>query len=182
MVFTWDVITSLIQPAPDIYDYLESHQRYHSRVVLFNIVRCNFDSGALCSFTNSRSDVFDWTIHNGSTPSTGTGPSRDASPLGLLAGNYVYIEASNPRKLHEYADLVSPKIRGAQCLKFSYHMFGDHIGSLRVYQDKGFHWTTLFLKSGNQGNQWKKSEVQIYNGNGKVYSVSTVCIYHIYRL
>ncbi len=87
-----------------------------------------------------------------------------------LAGKYVYIETSSPRRPNEKAYLISPKVSGAQCLKFSYHMYGSHIRSLKVYQAMSDRWSQLFEKSGNQGNQWKKAEVQINNGAG--YSVS----------
>ena len=85
-----------------------------------------------------------------------------------LAGYYVYIETSRPRIQGEIADLVSPQVSGAQCVKFSYHMNGRNIGSLKVYQDTGV-LNELFTKSGSQGNQWKEAEVQV---NGNSYSVS----------
>ncbi len=91
-----------------------------------------------------------------------------------LAGKYVYIETSYPRSSNEKAYLISPKVSGAQCLKFYYHMYGSDIRSLKVYQatsSMSFGWTQLFEKSGDQGNQWKKAEVQI--NNGVDYSVST---------
>jgi hypothetical protein len=55
------------------------------------IVRCNFDQGILCSFTNGANDDFDWTVHGGSTPSSGTGPSRDVSGNGntLIVSYYL---------------------------------------------------------------------------------------------
>ena len=85
-----------------------------------------------------------------------------------LEGNYVYIETSSPRKQGEKAYLVSPQLSGVQCVKFSYHMNGGQIGSLKVYQDIGA-FKELFTKSGNQGNQWKKAQVQV---DGNSYSVS----------
>ena len=47
-----------------------------------NVVKCNFDDGNLCSFTNGQNDEFDWTIHSGSTGSYSTGPSQDVSGNG----------------------------------------------------------------------------------------------------
>ena len=87
-----------------------------------------------------------------------------------LAGKYVYIETSNPRRRGQKAYLVSPQVSGTRCLKFSYHMYGTGMGSLIVYQNMGSGMVELFKKSGDQGNQWKKAEVQINNGNR--YSVS----------
>ena len=69
------------------------------------------------------------------------------------------------------AYLVSPQVSGTRCLKFSYHMYGYSMGSLIVYQNTGSQMMELFKKSGDQGNQWNKAEVQINNGNS-YYSVS----------
>ena len=38
---------------------------------------CNFDYGLCYGWSQSRSDIFDWTMRNGSTPSFDTGPSSD---------------------------------------------------------------------------------------------------------
>jgi hypothetical protein len=38
---------------------------------------CNFELKTLCKFTQDRSDHFNWTIHQGHTWSTGTGPGID---------------------------------------------------------------------------------------------------------
>ncbi|CAB3984307.1 MAM and LDL-receptor class A domain-containing 1-like isoform X1 [Paramuricea clavata] len=127
-------------------------------------VRCNFDQG-LCSFTNGANDDFDWTVRSGSTSSSNTGPSQDVSGN----GKYVYIETSSPRVQGDKAYLVSPQVNGNQCLKFSYHMHGASMGSLIVYQNIGNRMVELFNKSGDQGNQWNKAEVQINNGTS--YSV-----------
>ena len=41
------------------------------------VVSCNFDNGLCFGWSQSRQDVFDWTLYSGSTPSLGTGPSSD---------------------------------------------------------------------------------------------------------
>ena len=38
---------------------------------------CTFDYGLCSGWSQSYSDVFDWTRHSGSTPSFNTGPSSD---------------------------------------------------------------------------------------------------------
>ena len=85
-----------------------------------------------------------------------------------LAGYYIYIETSYPRTQGEKAYLVSPQVIGVQCVKFSYHMNGGDIGSLKVYQNTGV-LKELFTKYGSQGNQWQKARVNV---NGNIYSVS----------
>ena len=47
------------------------------------IVSCNFDKGLCYGWSQSRADVFDWTLYSGSTPSWSTGPSSDHSGSGL---------------------------------------------------------------------------------------------------
>ncbi|CAB3999552.1 MAM and LDL-receptor class A domain-containing 1-like isoform X1, partial [Paramuricea clavata] len=44
-------------------------------------------------------------------------------------------------------------------------MYGASTGSLIVYQNMGSQLMELFKKSGEQGNQWKKVELQINNGS-----------------
>ena len=52
-------------------------------VFLFATVYCNFDHGSRCDFTQDTQDDFDWTVHQGATPSGGTGPSSDMSGKGI---------------------------------------------------------------------------------------------------
>lgn len=127
---------------------------------------------------------FDWRRESGSTPSgtIGTGPSFDHT-LGpgmegkvipytrtrnlkyLFTGHYMYIESSF-RNVNDTARLISPvfdQVEENVCLEFYYHMFGETIGSLRVYVKRDSDsWnfsqkTTVFSKSGNQGNKWHRT-------------------------
>lgn len=45
------------------------------------VFSCDFDQN-LCGFVQSKNDKFDWTVRSGSTPSSSTGPSADASGNG----------------------------------------------------------------------------------------------------
>ncbi|KAL8608892.1 hypothetical protein ACOMHN_065230 [Nucella lapillus] len=94
---------------------------------------CTFEQG-LCSYQQLKDDQFDWTLTNGSTSSTGTGPSFDHT-LGTGAGHYVFIETSSPRHPNDKAHLASPPVTDGQpkCLTFWYHMFGPHVNQLNVY-------------------------------------------------
>jgi hypothetical protein len=67
-------------PAP-LYWFI--YDTFLMQTIFFSpIVRCNFDQGVLCSFTNGANDDFDWTVHSGSTSSLNTGPSQDVSGNG----------------------------------------------------------------------------------------------------
>ena len=48
-------------------------------------VSCSFDSGLCSGWSQSTSDVFNWTLNSGPTPSSLTGPSSDLSGTGELA-------------------------------------------------------------------------------------------------
>ncbi|CAH3142232.1 unnamed protein product [Porites lobata] len=122
------------------------------------VFSCDFNKlKDLCGFVQSKNDKFNWTQRSGSTPSVNTGPSADVSK----SGKYVYIETSSPRVQGDNAILVrsglsfSPK----KCLSFYYHMYGSSMGTLNVRVGN----STIFTKSGNQGNKWIKASVEINN-------------------
>ena len=48
------------------------------------LVSCSFDSGLCTGWSQSTSDVFDWTLNSGPTLSSRTGPSSDLSGTGEL--------------------------------------------------------------------------------------------------
>ena len=83
-------------------------------------------------------------------------------------GNYAYIEASLKQE-NQTASLASPTLAatkssfyasGACIVRFWYHMYGAHIGSLNVYTatNYGTPDKTVWSLSGNQGNMWKKGK------------------------
>ncbi|XP_078352104.1 MAM and LDL-receptor class A domain-containing protein 2-like [Oculina patagonica] len=110
---------------------------------------CSFDSGLCFGWSQSISDVFDWTLHSGSTPSWSTGPSSDLSG----AGKYMYIEASSQSPGdNAKLQLAAPGSKSSACLTFYYHMYGRDMGTLNVFNGN----VTIFNMSGDQGNYWRK--------------------------
>ena len=87
----------------------------------------------------------------------------------------MYIESSPPRQYGDNAKLeflVSSSIIGKlSCLKFYYHMYGDTINTLNVYNGN----TKMFSKSGNQGNEWSTAEITMTLQN-KVSSFYALCL------
>ncbi|KAL9986057.1 hypothetical protein ACROYT_G000123 [Oculina patagonica] len=118
---------------------------------------CSFDDGLCPGWSQSDQDDFDWTNQNGPTLSPGTGPDSDQSGN----GRYMYIETTLPRQYGDIAKLdfsVPSSDKGKlSCLKFYYHMYGETINTLNVYNGN----TTIFTKSGNHGNQWMVTKVSI---------------------
>lgn len=109
-----------------------------------------------------------WTRQTGGTPSDGTGPS------GAFSGNYyMFIEASSQfsknaqlRALFNFSGLSAPEIR------FSYHMYGSAMGPLYLQvSTNGTVWSSLWSKSGNQGDQWFTTNVSLlaYGGRTNIH-------------
>lgn len=135
---------------------------------------CTFDSRSFCTWTNLKSDDFDWTLGHQGTLSRGTGPSNDHS-YGTSKGYYTFIETSSPRSPNQKAQLQSESFGptgSPMCFKFWYHMYGRTVGTLNVYQtlnnSNGLMWT---LK-GQQGNAWNFAQFTINSNIG--FNVSTL--------
>lgn len=116
---------------------------------------------------NLPGDGMDWLVNRGPTPTAvGTGPASDISGN----GNYVYLEANGPgcgpgsiAYLHSGC-IDFQKAGSDTChISFNYHMFGLNIGQLRLQAsaDGGFSWATIWQRSGNQGQGWKKAYVSL---------------------
>ncbi|XP_053397191.1 sushi, von Willebrand factor type A, EGF and pentraxin domain-containing protein 1-like [Mercenaria mercenaria] len=113
---------------------------------------CDFDNG-FCHWTQVDNDDFDWTLNEGQTQTSNTGPSSDHTSGN---GRYIYIESSIRRR-GDVAWLLSPfQHAGKYCFSFWYYMYGEHVDRLRV----GLWWyingtgQALFRTTGNQGNNW----------------------------
>lgn len=76
----------------------------------------------------------------------------------------MYIETSSPRKPGDNAKMSRMvTLSGKSCLKFYYHMFGGHMGTLNVKLCD----QEVFNKSGNQGNQWKTFQIRLQGTGSK---------------
>ncbi len=131
----------------------------------------SFESG-LGAWTQDAGDDLDWTRDANGTPSRNTGPSSADD-----GSFYLYVEASGngtgfPNK---QAIITSPcfDLGAATSATFSfrYHMFGaNNFGSLdlEASNDEGATWTSLWSRSGNQGNSWQTASVDLaaYLGTG----------------
>lgn len=72
-------------------------------------VDCDFDLGLCPGWKNDVDfDDFDWTPQQGPTQTDGTGPDFDHTSGD---GQYMFIEASKPRKKEDLAILVTPEIQ-----------------------------------------------------------------------
>ncbi|XP_026862919.2 MAM domain-containing protein 2 [Electrophorus electricus] len=121
---------------------------------------CNFETGMCENTQDKQGDKADWVLTRGSTPTSYTGPKGDHT---TGTGHYLYIEASLMLPGHN-ARLLSMLLRGskgAQCLKFFYHMYGLGTGQLSVLlrsQPEGRD-RLLWVRRGEQGISWFKASV-----------------------
>ncbi|XP_076022110.1 MAM domain-containing glycosylphosphatidylinositol anchor protein 2 [Genypterus blacodes] len=143
--------------------------------------QCGFEEEALCLFSQDKTDEFDWTRHSAATRDTkytpNTGPSTDRT--GSKQGFYMYIETSRPRLEGDKARLMSPTFNVATkssasgaispkttyCFAFYYHMYGKHIGTLKVIlKQKGqtVMDTSVWTLTGNQADRWRQAKVNIH--------------------
>jgi len=109
-------------------------------------------------------DVMNWVITSQRTESTETGP------LGAASGNYyIHIEASQ-RRNGDTATLIMqrPVISGQVCVRFSYHMYGYHIGKLEFFTTRGgvrtIQWRLEGQQQTRQDRAWREGVVDIDNG------------------
>ena len=73
-------------------------------------------------------------------------------------GKFAYMEASQ-RKQGDNVRLLSPKIKGENCLSLMYHMYGGSMGSLIFYLNTSSNETVEWIKSGNHPDQWFEAVV-----------------------
>ncbi|XP_066300036.1 MAM and LDL-receptor class A domain-containing protein 1-like [Branchiostoma lanceolatum] len=136
---------------------------------------CDFENG-LCGWTNPQvGDEFDWTIGQGQTGSSSTGPSQDTT-IGSAAGHYVFLESSSPRvpgdRCWLQSELFQPTSSDGRCLQFSYHMYGSSVGTLRVIlvdYDNGNSTRTIWELSSDQGDQWLFAQTPVIHTSGMYY-------------
>ncbi|XP_078056417.1 MAM and LDL-receptor class A domain-containing protein 1 [Mustelus asterias] len=139
------------------------HSDEHPVICSTILGHCDFEFD-LCSWRQWRNDNFDWTLKLGSTPTWRTNPATDHT-LRNPAGHYIYIESPFPHLPGHIARISGPSIskRSKDCkIIFYYHMAGDIVGSLKVYQVtlSRYH-TLLFNLTGDQGHYWQRANITL---------------------
>uniref|UniRef100_A0A3Q3FG89 MAM domain-containing protein n=1 Tax=Labrus bergylta TaxID=56723 RepID=A0A3Q3FG89_9LABR len=130
--------------------------------------RCDFEIN-MCSWTNlgGKVDQGDWLRGSGASPNPNTGPSVDHTTNSTH--HYLYVDSSVGEwgdMSFVVSDVFSPTTRG-HCLSFWYHMYGNHVGTLRVYINDNTHTggneegTLIWIEAGNKGDKWNEARVSI---------------------
>lgn len=128
-------------------------------------------------FFNQTSDDIDWVHNTGPTFSNNTGPSA-ASHL----DGYIYVESSQSNSPNKVAELVSDcyaltAFNSTVLLEFDSHLYGSTMGSLEVQiSDNGTTWSSIYFRSGNQGDQWNNESVDISNYIGATVSLKFIAV------
>ncbi|MFK7785042.1 MAG: choice-of-anchor J domain-containing protein, partial [Crocinitomicaceae bacterium] len=134
----------------------------------------SFESG-FGAWEQSTDDDFNWSRTSGSTPSTATSPSSASS-----GSFYAHVESSSPNHPNKVTILNSPCFnlsgQSSTNLSFAYHMYGASMGTLQlqVSTNGGSSWSNLWSRTGDQGNQWF-----ITNVNLNAYSGSTIQLRYV---
>lgn len=113
------------------------------------------------SWSQDATDSIDWSMNAGTTPSINTGPSS-----AFEGSNYLYIESSSPNYPAKVANLISPcfdlSSLNDPLLSFYYHMYGADMGTLNLqYSINGSNWTTIWSRTGDQGDEWFKQVIDL---------------------
>jgi len=182
-VYIFDAWTQLTGDTVTINDSLTNYQVEHiSPIVIFPYIEdfeseptCPTGCGSPCPLTgnwiNFMGDDIDWTVDEGGTPSTNTGPTVD-NTTGNATGNYLYTEASGCNLTE--AVLLSPCLDISSMtnsvLSFYYHMFGGNMGNLYIDIYSGGVWTVLDSLIGqqqaNQSDPWLRIEIDFSSFTG----------------
>lgn len=128
-------------------------------------------NNVLGNWTQETNDDFNWSFLNEETPTSSTGPLNPKE-----GSHYIYMESSSPNHPTKRAILNSPCFDLSTLdnpeVTFDYHMYGSSMGTLEVQiSEDGNNWQTLWSKSGNQGNSWNTSTIDLVG-----YSDKTVLI------
>ncbi|MEO0470249.1 MAG: RHS repeat-associated core domain-containing protein [Bacteroidota bacterium] len=127
-----------------------------------------FESG-IGDWIQDTNDDFDWTNQTGGTTSSSTGPSAASE-----GAYYMYTESSFQNHPNKTANFISPcfdlRGMGNASVAFEWHMYGSSMGTLnlQVSTDCGVTWNTICSRSGNQGNIWQNSIVNLDAYTGEI--------------
>ena len=122
------------------------------------------------SWVQSGDDDFNWTRDSAGTPSSSTGPGSAQS-----GSFYIYTEAStpnNPAKSAVLENTFDLRAASSPVLSFAYHMYGSSMGTLTVSASVDqTDWTTLFTKTGDQGNSWQTVNTDLSQFAGQAVAI-----------
>uniref|UniRef100_A0A8C5KA78 MAM and LDL receptor class A domain containing 1 n=1 Tax=Jaculus jaculus TaxID=51337 RepID=A0A8C5KA78_JACJA len=124
---------------------------------------CNFEFD-ICSWEQDQDEDIDWNLKASGIPTASTEPAGDHT-LGNSSGHYILIKSFFPQQPMKTARISSPLIskRSKDCkIIFNYHMYGNGIGALTVFQVSISNQTKVLLNlTEEQGNFWRRKELSL---------------------
>ncbi|KAM7379552.1 hypothetical protein PAMP_005098 [Pampus punctatissimus] len=123
---------------------------------------CDFEEGS-CNWLQQTTDDADWVRQSGSTLNPNTGPDSDHT-TNTPTGHYYFLPSSAVDHTGQKAQMFSPLYpagKGA-CVQLWYHMYGEGMGTLNVYQqnEEGKQ-VLIFSQRGDQGRLWRFAEASL---------------------
>ncbi|KAM4557404.1 apical endosomal glycoprotein [Fundulus diaphanus] len=123
---------------------------------------CDFEEDS-CNWLQTTSDDFDWIRHSGSTLNPNTGPESDHT-TNTPTGHYYYLPSSMDDQAGQKALILSPlypESKGS-CVQLWYHMYGEGMGTLNVYQQsEDGQEILIFSQAGDQGRLWRLAQASL---------------------
>ncbi|XP_065061722.1 MAM and LDL-receptor class A domain-containing protein 1-like isoform X22 [Rhopilema esculentum] len=126
---------------------------------------CEFENATnrLCHWKDQKSAGYDleWIPHTGQTPSSGTGPTGDASPNFNGAGYYIYVETSSPATHGQKARVMSKLMAAtaSRSISFKYHANVNALTYLNLFLKNASGEALLWSIKGKQGSAWINATV-----------------------
>ncbi|XP_076090048.1 MAM and LDL-receptor class A domain-containing protein 1-like isoform X2 [Mytilus galloprovincialis] len=132
---------------------------------------CTFEFGEKCPFENEGSNAINWDTNSQGTPSSNTGPSNAHGGF-----QYVYTEMSGKNPGDKATMSTTSQLpTTSRCMTFYYHMKGSTMGTLNIYSE-GTNTAkyNIWTRSGAQGDDWIKAEIDIPAINGLKMTIEGV--------
>ncbi|XP_061588557.1 MAM and LDL-receptor class A domain-containing protein 2 [Cololabis saira] len=122
---------------------------------------CDFEEG-FCNWQQETNHDFDWIRHSGPTQNSHTGPDSDHT-TNTATGHYVYLPSSITDRAGQKALMSSPLYPAdkGSCVQLWYHMYGDGMGELNVYQQGEDGKELIFSRTGDQGRRWSFAQASL---------------------
>ncbi|XP_076109608.1 MAM and LDL-receptor class A domain-containing protein 1-like isoform X3 [Mytilus galloprovincialis] len=132
---------------------------------------CTFEFGEKCPFENEGSNAINWDTNSQGTPSSNTGPSNAHGGF-----QYVYTEMSGKNPGDKATMSTTSQLpTTSRCMTFYYHMKGSTMGTLNIYSEgTNTAKSNIWTRSGAQGDDWIKAEIDIPAINGLKMTIEGV--------
>uniref|UniRef100_A0A182TGR4 Scavenger receptor class C n=1 Tax=Anopheles melas TaxID=34690 RepID=A0A182TGR4_9DIPT len=131
---------------------------------------CDFETESLCGWSNDALHDFDWKRSDGTLNPRAlrTGPKYDHTTMQPKAGHFMIVD-SGEQLTNDTARFISPlfepELSVGACFQFYYHMYGESVGTLKVFVKPMsadlYDLQPVFVQRGNQKNVWHEGHVEV---------------------